>query len=304
MEITDLEKPFLEEFNKGGVYLQCGVRYSGKSLFASSLIRHLLVTDQFDRYELVIPTYSFQAKDTYAWVEQLDKKIQDKITVYESFSLQIVEDIMRQARKDDKRTFYYMDDATSIGELFSLYSTEFKDLTTKARHYRTVLWLAIHHVKGVLTPQIRSSISFYCVHRLPDSSLLETIWQENLSLFYEKKDWLQMCREEMKKDFPLIVIHRDKAGGVDNTGMDWKFIAKQRLLILKSMDSSIAKKNTKKKNVGKSKVRSSTVQDDGAEQKSKPFGVQPPVEEDEGPQVPSKEPGRGRKHPSIPSFRR
>jgi hypothetical protein len=232
MESQNLEQGFIKELApKHAIIVQTGVRYSGKSLWSCSLLRHLMVnTKLYDEYHLIIPTWKFQSKGTFKWLQLLPKNIADKITVYEDFSVNIVSKLLEKGKCDKRHRYLYLDDATSFGELFQQ-SEQLKDLITKARHYKITTHIITHHLKAVMIPLLRSNISYYILHRNVNSKFLEGIYDENLSLFFDKKDWFNVCRKEMKKDYPAIAIDRDRQR-VDCNTMNWNYINTQRNLIL------------------------------------------------------------------------
>lgn len=233
METHNLEKEFLKELApKHGLIVQTGVRYSGKSLWSSCLLRHLMTeTKLYDEYHLIIPTWRFQAKDTFRWVSHLPDNIQNKITVYEDFSINVISKLVQRGKKDKKHRYLYVDDATAFGELFGQ-SEVLKVLVTQARHIAITTHIITHHLKAVMLPLLRSNVSYYILHRNVNSKFLEGIYEENLSLFYERKDWLDVCRKQMRQDYPAIALDRDKQR-LDCGAMDWGFIKTQRDLITK-----------------------------------------------------------------------
>jgi hypothetical protein len=233
MENHELSKPFIKELApKHAVIVQCGVRYSGKSLWSCALLRYLMTnTKIYDEYHLVIPTWKFQAKGTFKWIESLDKSISSKITIYEDFSLNVVSNLLTKGRRDSRHRYLYLDDATSFSELFSQ-SEVLKDLITKARHYKITTHIITHHLKAVMIPLLRSNVSYYILHRNVNAKFLEGIYEENLSLFFERKDWIDLCRREMRKDYPALAIDRDRQR-IDCNAMDWDFIKTQRDILLK-----------------------------------------------------------------------
>ena len=246
MEYHNLENEFIEELApKHAVIVQTGVRHSGKSLWSCALLRHLMTDKErlYDEYHLIIPTWSFQAKDTFAWIGDLPKKTQGKITIYEEFSINVIRKLLDKSAKDKLHRYLYIDDATTFGELFQQSET-LKDLITKARHYKITTHIITHHLKAVMIPLLRSNVSYYFLHRNVNSKFLEGIYEENLSLFYTRADWFDTCRREMRHPFPAIAIDRDRQR-VDCGAMDWNFIKKQRALIIKSPSTSISNDDNK-----------------------------------------------------------
>ena len=247
MEYHKLEKEFIKELApKHGVIVQTGVRHSGKSLWSCALLRHLMISPKslYHEFHLVIPTWRFQAKDTFAWIGELPEAVQDKITIYEDFSINVIRRLLDRSIKDKRHRYLYIDDATSFGELFSQSET-LKDLITKARHYKITTHIITHHLKAVMIPLLRSNISYYILHRNVNAKFLEGIYEENLSLFFSKQDWFDTCRKEMRGEFPAIAIDRDQQR-VDCGAMNWSYIKKERDLIINSTSTNINQDDNKK----------------------------------------------------------
>jgi hypothetical protein len=245
MDTKDLEKRFLDDQKIGIVCCQLGVKHSGKSVFASGMISYFLKNDIYDSFHLFIPCYRNESKNTYAFLEQLSPKNDKKVIIYENFSLTIIQDIMNKSKTDKKRRFIWIEDGTSFGELFNDRSNILKDLITKNRHYRTSLFLTIHHHKSILHPSLRSQINWFFLMRQPNKKVLETIFEENMSLYYEKSDWLNLCRDRMKTDgFPIIAVDKDR-GDVDCKAEDWKSFKTEMTYILNVSNRYISRKNDK-----------------------------------------------------------
>jgi len=193
----------------------------------------------YDEYHLVLPTYDTgQTGGTFDWLEKLSAKQKAKITIYCEFSLVIIDQLI--ADSDGKKNrFLYLDDATSEAQLFSNESN-LKALSTKARHYRITSFLCFHFLKRTVSTQLRNSAEWLIMHRATDAKLLEGCWEESASLFWDKDTFMSMCREEMSKDFPSLIIWRDK-GKIDcGNGMDWKIQISHRNKVL---NESISKSN-------------------------------------------------------------
>jgi len=231
MESQNLENQFYDDLTKRyGFIIQAGVRFSGKSLFTSALIKEMIESKSFDEYHLFIPTFKFQARGTFDWLSAA----KGDITIYEDFSVNIVQRIMSNPKKSK---CIWVDDSTSFGNFFAQ-SDVLKDLVTKCRHYKISLILTCHHLKSVMAPLLRSNVSYYVLHRNVNAKFLEGVWEESASLFMERKEWMSLCRKEMKNDWPCIILDRDRQK-YDLQGMSWKSIRKQRLLILNYKEKDI-----------------------------------------------------------------
>jgi len=228
-----LETEFLKSLENNTLILQVGCRMSGKTTFACCLLRHLMTSPKnpYDEYHLVLPTYGTgQRGGTFDWLDKLSQKQRSKITIYCEFSLCIIDQLI--ADSDGKKNrFLYLDDATSESQLFSNESN-LKALSTKARHYHITSFLCFHFLKRTVSTQLRNSAEWLIIHRATDARLLEGIWEESASLFWNKDHFMSLCRDEMIKDYPSLIIWRDK-GKIDcGNGMDWKIQTEHRNKII------------------------------------------------------------------------
>ena len=237
----DISKTFIDEIsNKNSVVIQVGSRHTGKTLFSMSILSYCIKNKLFDSYHLVIPTYRYQRYNTFQWIDDLNDKDQDKITIYESFGLFIVEDLIKN-RKKNGNTLFMIDDATSFMELFSQ-NKSLRKLIVESRHLRVTTWLISHSLKSTINPLIRSNTAYYLLHKQSNASFLGSLWEENLSLFVDKKIFMNMCKDKMLSDgYVCIVIDSDRSL-LDCNAMKWDFIDKERSLILKS-NNKVYQKN-------------------------------------------------------------
>ena len=240
MDSKNLQQNFLENLApKHCVICQVGVRFSGKSLLSMSLLKEVMERNIYDEFHLVLPSYRFQARNTYGWFTGLPDKIQSKITIYEDFSLVAVSRLLDRAKTETKRKhrYLFLDDATSFSEFFGQ-SEVLKELVSMCRHYFLTLHVITHGLKSVLNPVFRQNVSFFVLHRNLNAKFLESLWEESMSLFYTKAEWFELCKREMKKAYPAILINRDTQD-IDIAMMEWPFVKKQRELIIKSMNRPI-----------------------------------------------------------------
>jgi hypothetical protein len=236
--MSEMEKAFLEQLRKNTLMLQVGCRCSGKTVWASSLLRYLMTEDnQFGEFHLVLPTYeSGQTGGTFDWLDELPAKVKSRIVIYCEFSTLIVERIIEASSKDDVHRFLYCDDATSETQLFSN-DAVLKAVATKARHYRISILLCFHFLKKQLSTLLRNQCEWIFLHRVTDGTLCEHIHEEAMSMFVSKTDFMLTLRNEMVKDFPSIVLWRDR-GKLSCDGMDWTIIKRHRNKILKKSNNT------------------------------------------------------------------
>ena len=104
------------------------------------------------------------------------------------------------------------------------------------RHYRLTTWLVFHYLKRTVSPLLRSSAEFIFIHRTGNAKLLEDIGTELFSMFITPKEFLNMLREQLKKDeYPNICLWVDK-GKYDLNANEWSFIKQNRQYILDHMN--------------------------------------------------------------------
>lgn len=241
----DISETFIGEIsNKNSVVVEVGSRHTGKTLFAMSILSHCLKNELFDSYHLVLPTYQYQRYNTFRWIEELTDKQQNKITIYESFGLFIIDDLINNRQKNGN-TLFMVDDATSFLELFQS-NKSLRKLITESRHLSVSTWLISHSLRSTINPLIRSNTSYYLLHKQSNANFLSGLWEENISLFLDKKEFMAMCKDRMLNDsYVCIVIDSDRSV-VDCNAMDWGFVKKERDLLLKA-NSKIYKKDNDKK---------------------------------------------------------
>jgi hypothetical protein len=235
---NSLEAEFLKSLKKNSLLIQVGCRASGKTTWAMSFLAHLINDDDFfQEFHLVLPTYeSGQTGGTFDWIDRLPPSKARKITIYCDFSLVIVEKLIDESDGKTNR-FLYVDDATAEQDLFSQ-SELMRSLSTKARHYKISTLICVHFMK-LRNVLLRCSAEWLIIHRMTDYKVLEGIFEESASLFWDKKLFIELCREEMAKDYPSILIWRDK-GLIDcGNGMNYSFQKKYRDKVL---NKTIAKK--------------------------------------------------------------
>jgi hypothetical protein len=272
---NSLEKEFLQSLKKNTMMIQVGCRHSGKTTWAMSLLAFLLQEDNFyHEFHLVLPTYSTgQTGGTFDWLDRLPEKLKKKITIYCDFSLVIVERLIEESDGKTNR-FFYVDDATAEQELFSQ-SDIMRSLSSKARHYKITTMICLHFMK-LRNTLLRCSAEWLIIHRMTDNKVLENIYDESASLFWDKKQFIGMCRDEMLKDYPSILIWRDK-GLIDcGNGMDYSFQNKYRDKVLNKV--IVATNNGSKKQVN-------TLQTVKCDTEPAHRGLEPVVQEDKGQEV-------------------
>jgi hypothetical protein len=273
-ENKSLEKEFIESLKRNTFNIQCGCRFSGKTTWMQALLYHLVTEDNFYKeFHLVLPTYDTgQTGSTFDWIGRLPKSKKDKITIYCDFSLIIVDRLIEESDGKTNRLLY-IDDATAEQELFSQ-SDIMRSLSTKARHYKITTFVCLHFMK-LRNTLMRNSAEFLILHRMTDYKVLENIYTESASLFWDKNEFMAICRQEMEKEYPCVIIWRDK-GRIDvGHGMDYSFEKKHRDYVLN--------KNIKRSDV---KVKKDTIQTKQCKTSATPRGPgESEVSEDEGQQT-------------------
>lgn len=204
-----------------------GSKNSGKTYTLLNMIKFCMLTNVYKMYYLILPNFkSDQHQEMYEFMNNLKKDI--KVKIYSSYSPLIVESIMDDQEKlhiIDKKLgrkptpcFFAIDDATASSTDIS--SDElFIKFVMESRHLRIYVALVVHCIKKVLSTKIRANIDYIMFYKITNSKLLESFYDEFLSLFpdYEKF-------KEFKKAYFENILTKKYNGMFVNT-IDMSFCA-------------------------------------------------------------------------------
>lgn len=165
------------------ILLCLGQKGGGKSFRTMTLIMWLIHNDVFDQYFLVLPTFHYEASNSYAWL----KPFEDKVFIAKEYTPEISQAFLQ--RQDETippheipRTFLWMDDV-GMNETFRS-DRSFVGLLSVARHKRLSVCLCYHSLTSghTLSPFLRQNVTHTLLFRVTNEKLLESIYEELISM--------------------------------------------------------------------------------------------------------------------------
>lgn len=229
-----LKEMFLDK-TQSPVILCIGQKGGGKSFRTMTMLMWLIKNNVFDRYFLVLPTYSYEASNSYKWLEPF----KDRVFVCTTYTPEITQAFL--ARPDEKippsdipRTFLWLDDA-GMNETFRT-DRSFVGLLSVARHKRLSVCLCYHSLTSghTLSPFLRQNVTHTFLFRVTNEKLLESIYEELISmtgLFVRFRDFKQTYNQhtcshinpttgEIEKNFNALCVN-NSVGCVDWELGEW-----------------------------------------------------------------------------------
>lgn len=224
-----------QDRSQSPILLCLGQKGGGKSFRTMTLIMWLLRNNIFDQYFLVLPTFHFEASNSYAWL----RPFQDKVFITKEYTPELSQAFLD--RQDEKippheipRTFLWMDDV-GMNETFRT-DRQFVGLLSVARHKRLSVCICYHSLTSghTLSPFLRQNVTHTLLFRVTNEKLLESIFEELISMtghfprFRDFKDVYNQhtCSEvnaatgEVQKNFNGICIN-NSIGCLDWNVAEW-----------------------------------------------------------------------------------
>lgn len=176
-------KDMFMDTTQSPILLCLGQKGGGKSFRTMTLIMWLLHNNVFDQYFLVLPTYHYEASNSYAWL----KPFEDKVFIAKEYTPEISQAFLQ--RKDETippheipRTFLWLDDV-GMNETFRS-DRSFVGLLSIARHKRLSVCLCYHSLTSghTLSPFLRQNVTHTLLFRVTNEKLLESIFEELISM--------------------------------------------------------------------------------------------------------------------------
>lgn len=173
---------FLEP-TESPILLCLGQKGGGKSFRTMTLLMWLLRNNVFDQYFLVLPTFHFEAANSYAWL----KPFEDRVFIAKEYTPEMSQAFID--RKDETippheipRTFLWLDDV-GMNETFRS-DRSFVGLLSVARHKRLSVCLCYHSLTSghTLSPFLRQNVTHTLLFRVTNEKLLESIYEELISM--------------------------------------------------------------------------------------------------------------------------
>ena len=217
----ELEKEYLEEFEKGRITIAVGTKGSGKSYTANSYLKYCLENDIYDVYLLSLPVFQFEQNGSYEFINKYKGKAQ--IVVYSQYDPMIFE----KAKSLDKKIkkFIFIDDATGGFNL----NASASELTFMAqiRHFNCSLWIVLHVIRNALPETIRACVDFVFVHLNTNKKGLESLWEEYLSLPFPnfKTEFMKFYKENvLNKQYNSMLIFCREVDKYSADTNEWKLV--------------------------------------------------------------------------------
>lgn len=212
-----------------------GQKGGGKSFRTMTLLMWLIRNNIFDQYFLVLPTFHYEASNSYAWL----KPFQDRVFITKEYTPEMSQAFL--ARKDETvppheipRTFLWLDDV-GMNESFRM-DRSFVGLLSVARHKRLSVCLCYHSLTSgnTLSPFLRQNVTHTLLFRVTNEKLLEGIYEELISMtghFQRFREFKELYNEhtcsrvnpttgEIEKNYNGICIN-NSAGCLDWRIADW-----------------------------------------------------------------------------------
>lgn len=177
-----LQQMFLDP-TQAPILLCLGQKGGGKSFRTMTLLMWLLRNNVFDQYFLVLPTFHFEAANSYAWL----KPFEDKVFITKEYTPELSTAFLQ--RPDETipphaipRTFLWLDDV-GMNEAFRT-DRHFVGLLSVARHKRLSVCLCYHSLTSghTLSPFLRQNVTHTLLFRVTNEKLLESVFEELISM--------------------------------------------------------------------------------------------------------------------------
>lgn len=183
---VNLEKQLQDMFTdpcQQPILLCLGQKGGGKSFRTMTLLMWLLRNNVFDQYFLVLPTFHYEAANSYAWLQPF----LDKVFVTQEYTPELSQAFLQRADESVPphalpRTFLWLDDV-GMNEAFRT-DRHFVGLLSIARHKRLSVCLCYHSLTSghTLSPFLRQNITHTLLFRVTNEKLLESIFEELISM--------------------------------------------------------------------------------------------------------------------------
>ena len=177
-----LQKMF-EDPTQSPILLCLGQKGGGKSFRTMTLLMWLLRQNMFDQYFLVLPTFFYEAANSYAWL----KPFEDRVFIAREYTPEMSQAFLKRADEtipphEIPRTFMWLDDV-GMNESFRM-DRSFVGLLSVARHKRLSVCLCYHSLTSghTLSPFLRQNVTHTLLFRVTNEKLLESIYEELISM--------------------------------------------------------------------------------------------------------------------------
>lgn len=179
---AQLQQMFMDP-TESPILLCLGQKGGGKSFRTMTLLMWLLRNNVFDQYFLILPTFQFEASNSYAWLTPF----QERVFIAKEYTPEMSQAFLE--RKDESippheipRTFLWLDDV-GMNEAFRS-DRSFVGLLSVARHKRLSVCLCYHSLTSghTLSPFLRQNVTHTLIFRVTNEKLLESIYEELIGM--------------------------------------------------------------------------------------------------------------------------
>lgn len=172
-----------QDTTQSPILLCLGQKGGGKSFRTMTLLMWLLRNNIFDQYFLVLPTFYYEASNSYAWL----KPFEDRVFIAKEYTPEMSQAFLNRADESVPphtipRTFLWLDDV-GMNESFRM-DRSFVGLLSVARHKRLSVCLCYHSLTSghTLSPFLRQNVTHTLLFRVTNEKLLESIFEELISM--------------------------------------------------------------------------------------------------------------------------
>ena len=183
---VNLEGQLTEMFmdtQQSPILLCLGQKGGGKSFRTMTMLMWLLRNNVFDQYFLVLPTFFYEACNSYAWL----KPFEDRVFVCKEYTPELSQAFLNRPDEtipphEIPRSFLWLDDV-GMNEAFRN-DRSFVGLLSVARHKRLSVCLCYHSLTSghTLSPFLRQNVTHTLIFRVTNEKLLESVYEELISM--------------------------------------------------------------------------------------------------------------------------
>lgn len=175
-----------------------GNKGSGKTFLFLNILRFLIINQKangYNQFHLVIPSYKNEQNDSYKFLKDLPNNYKKNVFIYNKYNDLVTEMVFKKQRGsrsnhehsqgsgNENKCLFLIDDATgSFVESFHKEDNKMTEILTQSRHLRINLVVIGHYLSGAFKPLYRALFDFLFVFNVSNSRLLQTTYQEFLSL--------------------------------------------------------------------------------------------------------------------------
>jgi hypothetical protein len=228
MERKDLNTDMATDMTIGCVICSVGSKGAGKTSFMLSVVRACLEKKIYDEYVLILPSYEVEADDAYRFLNDYDD-----VTIYTRYHEKIAINLYNTNHKAKlrKNTLFVIDDASAFAvDLHNGKSSELVGLISESRHVKVTTWLLAHSLRNILSPIMRENIRYLLLYSITNRKLLESVYEEYMSVYLEKTEFLEWYRNVSREKFSCFMIKTAPPPAVDENSNQWGWVQYHRYL--------------------------------------------------------------------------